>query len=284
MIPYAIATVMKLKHEIESHEDVASLVGTTLDEKGSDQLQGALNRILPNSIPESAIQGSIVHLAGSFFTKELCSEEAWRIAGNIRRLRAGLSVVPWRRQAADEWVPMQVIDTLPYRTRRNDTGFITSFRVLAGTPCGMILERFWTSRFCFMLAPKLGFSKPWDKYPMQRAGEIMNMRFYGLVERLLSLGKPVFEQMRVSPSLMNHNRRLLKKRMRIGFKCPEDYKHPCFACPVGYDKCVCGIHPRSYIRGECSVCHKVGWIDPIHKELRLCVGCFSKKQLAREKK
>ena len=279
---YSIREVLKLKRAIENDVQALSLLGAPMESEDFEALTRSIHDVLPPRITRRVVRDSLVHLAGEVVTKELLSELGWRLAGNIPRLRLGIPVTPWHRQARDEWVPMQIVDQVPYKNKKGDTGAIMAFRVLAGTPCSMLLERFWTYRLSKYLASKLGFSAAWGKYPFKKITELTGMRLYGLVEAERSLGKPYFDQVSVPQSTEDYNRKLIKHRLRVGFKCPKKYDHPCYACPIGYDNCRCAVHPRTFVRAVCSVCDKNAWMDPIHLELRLCVDCFVKRQLARK--
>jgi hypothetical protein len=279
---YSIREVLRLKREIENDIQALSLLGAPMETEDFEALAKSIHSILPPRIARRTVHDSLVHLAGDVVTKDLLAELGWRLAGNIPRLRMGIPVQSWHRQARDEWVPMQIVDQVPLKNKKGDTGAIMYFRVLAGTSCTMILDRFWTYRLSKYLASKLGFSAAWGKYPFKKITELTGMRMYGLIEAQKSLGRPYFDQINVPKSVEAYNRKMLRHRQRVGFKCPKKYEHPCYVCPIGYDRCRCAVHPRTYVRAVCSVCDKKAWMDPIHLELRLCVDCFVKRQLARK--
>lgn len=279
---YKISDVFRIKRAIESDVTSLSLLGATMEPEDFAQLARRLHELLPPRIKRQVILDSLVHFAGERVTKPLLAEIGWRLAGNVPRLRRGLAVTPWRRQARDEWVPMQIVEQVPRKNRKGDLGAIISFRVLAGTSCMMLIEKFWSHRLCKFLSEKLGFSQPWGKYPFKKIAELVGLRLYGLIDAEHSLGAPVFDQVNVPTSVEKHNRKLMRFRQREGFTCPKKFQHPCHMCPIGYDQCRCGVHPRTFVKAKCGVCEKVTWMDPLHLEVETCVRCFVKRQLARK--
>jgi len=144
----------------------------------------------------------------------------------------------------------------------------------------MLITKFWTRKFCNYLSQTLGFSKPWGNFPFKRQAELVGMRMYGLLEREKCSRELFFDNLRGSSGTSKYNRDLMKQRKRMGFKCPQDYKHECWKCHVGYDKCPVATHPRTYVKEECGVCEQVLFHDPRNLEMQTCIKCQIAKDLA----
>ena len=107
---------------------------------------------------------------------------------------------------------------------------------------------------------------------------------YGLLDPTLSKGSPNFDKVKVTNTFEQYNREIMRNRARLGgFQCPANYRHRCFNCPIGYDKCSVGTHPRTYIKHQCVSCDKLAWTDPKCSEQGTCVDCMNSKSLAKRK-
>jgi hypothetical protein len=101
----------------------------------------------------------------------------------------------------------------------------------------------------------------------------------GLFDPKLSTGSPAFWHMGCTGGLKTYNRKLLQMRGRQnGFVCPMGYLHDCSKCPIGYDQCPAGTHPRTYVWQLCKVCQEENWFD-IKQNKDMCVGCCTKENL-----
>lgn len=281
---YDLNRVFRLKRKIE--DDLGLLAMLDVPLRGEDFrvfVDNMYAAVGDSRVPYESLRDSLLHLAGSPVSRHMLHEEGWRIAGNLNRLRIGKHVPPWRTQTRPEWVPLQITDHVPFRSKRGKIGGIFTFRILAGTSCSLVVEKFWTREFARYLSAKLGFSLPWGQLPFQRLPEFMSLRLYGLIEPERSHTQPFFDQVAAPGSVLAYNRKLLKARKRVGFACPKQWDTPCFQCPIGYDRCRCGTHPRTFVRGVCEKCKQERWMDPQHEELRLCMECFIRQQLSRDK-
>jgi hypothetical protein len=252
-------------------------VGTELVGGQFDRMVVELRELLPG-VDVQVVKQSLYTLAGGMLTSSLAMQTAWRLAGNIGRLKAGEPAGPWTRQDRFEWVPMQVIEVLPGRNHRKEFGNYIHTRVLAGSACPFRLISFWNNKKCGFMASRLGFSSPYNKSKGEkvfynRAVELTNMRLLGLLDpELTREGKPGYWRTACTPGLLAWNKRLLLARAHVDPPCPEGYNHQCYQCPVGYDRCPAGCHPATWEWKVCPECNREDWCDPGHPRF-ICIKC-----------
>lgn len=226
---------------------------------------------------------SVRYLAGHVLTEVEARRVAWRLAGNLERLRCGLSAPPWSSQQADEWVPLQVMKVLPDVNKRKKRGFTVTFRVLAGTPAPMMITTFWGMPACKFVSSKLGFSRPWGKYPFTRTAEFVGLRLYGKLDAAKSRTRPVFHDIECPPGMQKWNREnVLNIRLRRQ-PCPRNYQTPCHLCAIGYDQCAAATHPRTYTIGLCNKCGTSNALfDPADTTTTYCINCGRAERIERQ--
>lgn len=225
---------------------------------------------LPETVARTAVFDSIRALAGTILTRPAAGELAWRLAGNVDRLIAGVPVLPWTRQIADEFVPVCVESVRPY-FRKNNSGQLLRCRAVAGTPCPMEFTQFLSDGNCRAISRALGFSAPWGQYPYTAPAQFVNLLFFAHVEASRSGETPYFSRVSASDSMVKANRQLLEVRCRV-VPCPQGYDHPCANCWVGHDSCEYAVHPRTYEPRYCDSCKINGFFDPDDNGL-MCVRC-----------
>lgn len=190
---------------------------------------------------------SVRTLAGRQIDKRVAGETAWRLAGNLQRLRAGIAVPPWVYQCEREVVPVQAMSCEFQQTKRGRIMGAFRLRVMAGTPAPMVLASWWSRSFCHMLARRLGYTSYRGQFPFSHSTEIVNMRMLLLLDPQETYdGKPGFKDVRCSPSLKRWNRVIIEKRFRRQGKqqweCPYRFDHHCFECRIGYTDCPAATH------------------------------------------
>lgn len=244
----------------------------------------------------SFVEDSLRHLAGRRMTPELADDTAWRIAGNVPRLKYR-PVPPWQVQRIREWVPLAV--TACWRRKvRQSLGSTYTFRVLAGSPCPRRVRKWLSQGMCRLLACGAGFEVRRHlrevRYPYQAPQQLVGFRLYGLVDPALCGRDPGFTfplavdgtgrvrlEQRVFPSgVRAWNRLQLRRTFRVdpGFTCPQGHppSFPCHFCPVGYLECEAGKHKHNWTSGFCQRCQRAdSWFD---EELPsdVCVDCFNR--------
>jgi hypothetical protein len=260
---------------------VGALVRGPLLHELVDEVQNAL----PGTVHEEVIFDSLRHLGGTVLTDPIIRQESWRLAGNIHRLKQHYPAPPWMKQEFDEWVPVQVIDCKVKRTIRiKKIGGEFTARILGGTSTGLLAHFFWTHGFCGNFSRHVGFTPPWKSLPFKKCEEFVGLRFYGLCESSRPGQEirrvPHFHHVKDNPTLTNYNKGVLRKRARMeGFKCPFNYKHPCYRCHVGYRDCPVALHPETFVKEHCIVCNKEGWFEQAMIPLGVCVACQKKRDL-----
>ncbi len=248
---------------------------------------------MPKSIPRSILYESLRHLAGEKLTVELMDETCWRLAGNIPRLLAKRAVTPWNAQPVEEWVPVQVKALRRRRGGKGQPGWQISFQVLAGMSCPMVIQKFWSQRFCGYMAKPLGFRR---KLPSEKSGklpeflyrhptEFMTLRLSVLIEPKLSKTEPDFEKTDVPQSLLDWNREQLKHRDRVqhGYTCPWKFTRvvKCFQCAAGYLSCRAGTHRLDFTQDYCSYCGNDNMAFDADLSEEMCVNCYETRAMKR---
>ena len=253
------------------------LVGRSVD---PDTLTASLLSHLPVDIPYDTLFESVRYLSGQRLTWAPSAQLAWRLAGNISQLKNGVPVHPWTVQRADEWVPLQVLRATKTRDRRNNFVFNMLFRVMAGTSCPMKINGVWSTRAARAIASQLGFSRPWGSYPYRSPYDLVGLRLMGMIEAARSRTAPEFHEIYCSDSFRKWNRdNVLKLRLRVGRKCPNNFTFACRQCAYGYDVCAAATHPKTYQTGDCHKCgNSAALFDP-EDNSAVCMGCTEKLRL-----
>jgi len=277
-VRYSIPQVLALRDKL------ATSLEFDLHSDGTPEFVNAVveqwSKLLPRQIPLETLRESLWHWCNEELTAELVKSTAWRLAGNLRRLRSGVSVSPWCRQPYDEWVPVQVLKMQPRKSRGGKRGQYVTYQVLAGLAAGMKLSAVWSHSFLSVVAQRVGFSKPWGVYPFQHPWQLVSLRMRVLIARARSLQEPEFQQVEdeIAQSLLEYNRALLRARSPAHRQCPRNYTHPCYGCHIGYNNQLCPLssHPENWLQGLCSNCHKLSWFDQ-ERSSSLCVDCLERK-------
>lgn len=257
---------------------------TTITGSELSEIADALRRALPGTVKRDVVFESVRHLVGRKLTAYTAAKLAWRLAGNLARLKAGESVRPWvGGLSGPEYLPLEAIKATPLRDARNRLGYELSFMVLAGTPAAEKVSRYWTNAQVRWVAMRIGFSAPWGKYPFHKGTEIVGLRLLVRADPELSrggvIGFTACEEQ--PPSFVSWNRKeVLRFRMHIE-PCPNGWTHPCRNCAVGYEECRASVHLKTYEQRWCPECQSdAAFFDPellSHK----CVSCTHKERMKR---
>lgn len=275
---YSIANILKLKRKIEDDNDVRNFVYTQPTGKSFGHFVDAVHATLPGEVPYDTVYDSCMHMSGDEITDSQLSKLAWRLSGNLRRLRNGLPVLPWDGCPRLEWVPVQIVTAEFDVNRWGRQGTRPRMRVLAGTPCSEWATTFWSTAYCHTFANLMGFSRwPSGKYSFSDVREFVNLRLYIQVEP--NSAEIKFEHIAIPDGCKQWNLKYIRKRSRITFRCPENKPDtlPCFRCPVGQDKCPASVHQTTYFRFNCLRCDRVSWFEKTTDEF--CVDCRTKNLL-----
>jgi hypothetical protein len=243
-----------------------------------------VGRLLGGSVAIRVLEESCVSLLGKELTETRLNAFAWRIAANVQRLRHGEVVLPWTAQTEEEWAPVEVLRCWPglgwKGKSKDDPGSYFQFLVLAGTPVGFSLVRFWSQRQCSYIGIELGFSSRRDR-PLLHPAYLVRLRFSALFEPKLSFERPGFHKVRLSPGLAKYNEPLMVDRFSREPGCkPRGYAHGCHVCWLGYGSCPLAVHPLDYVQKICDCCgNPKAWHDPADEALDMCIGCATKVRL-----
>jgi hypothetical protein len=157
--------------------------------------------------------------------------------------------------------------------------------VLAGTPVGLKLSRFWTQAQCSYISIELGFSARKGR-PLLHPAYLVRLRFSALFEPRLSKERPGFHKVRLTSGLARYNEPLMKDRLYREPGCkPRNYEHACHVCFLGYRSCALATHPLDYKQQICDHCgDPKAWHDPADNDMDMCVRCSTKIRLAPKEK
>jgi hypothetical protein len=238
-----------------------------------------VGRLLNDSVDLGVLEESCMPVLGKELTRKRLSAFALRIAANVGRLRRGEVVRPWVRQDVEEWAPVEVTRCWPGRNRKDVVGSYFQFLVLAGSPAGFRLVRFWTQAQCRYIGIELGFSRK-KKRPLVHPAYLVRLRFSALFEPQHSAERPGFHRVKLTSGLARHNEPLMRDRFYREPGCqPRGYAHACVACWLGYASCPLAVHPLDYEQRICERCMDPGaWHDPAD-DIDVCVACATKIRL-----
>jgi hypothetical protein len=239
-------------------------------------------RPLPGELHRPTLEDSLRHLAGALVTPELLDDTCWRLAGNLTRLRHRKAVPPWHGQQLMEWVPLQVLGCRRVKNARGRLGARLRFRIVAGTPCPRIVDRWWSMTQCRVYAPEFGFSRPvgrnaQPRHPYGVPEQLVSLRLYGLIEPQLCGVEPAFRVVGWPDSVADWNREVIRRRLRVdpGYTCPRGYptQFQCHRCPAGYVDCLAATHKHEWRTGPCPECHRPDALFDPDDTGGLCVDC-----------
>lgn len=250
--------------------------GQTVEGPVIDELVNALLAELPDGIKVDPLYETVRQLVPLQLTDKSTQPWAWRIAANVPQLKAGHPVRVWTRQSVDEWVPIQVIHMAPTRTRHGKFGYNVDFRILAGTPAPMSIQKFWSTRSLHALSRRVGFTWSDGPRPYRHPTEFTQLRMVVLLEAARSQERPFFHKVDCSGNMLDYNKDIQDRRHKVKYPCPWNWRHPCHLCAVGYDQCAAGTHFHTYEMRECTQCGTTAPFEPNHEH---CVNCTRKEAL-----
>ena len=233
-----------------------------------------LTAAMPPVVSRNAVFETIRVLAGTQLHARAAAKLAWRLAGNIDLLANGEPVLPWTRQLNDEIVPVCVERVVPMK-RKDKSGYLFHYRVLAGTPAAEEFAQFFSANSCRAISRIVGFStNSWGPYQYAGIGlHFVNLMFFAHVEAARSRDKPVFHRVSVTSSMLKANKELLEVRCRVK-PCPppNNFQHSCVNCWIGYNECAYATHSKSYVEQHCRICNSLAFFDP-ETPSTMCVNC-----------
>lgn len=154
---------------------------------------------------------------------DLARQLAYQIVQRKSIVRDGGLVSPWVRSLNHEWTIQQVLSTevvdstLPLAVQI----YKVKTLVLTGTAAGCVVEKQFAKRVLVFLSPKLGFGKRpnerhGDRMPPKHprlldAADIIGLVWYAMLQPGNEYPPRYFE-LRCTPSMIKHNREIIKDR------------------------------------------------------------------------
>lgn len=238
-----VLNVYKMRRRLE--EELVGYCGLELNGEIFEQFTNKLAELLPKQVYPGPVFQSTLCLLGRMLTHDNLKEFVWRLAGNMQKLKDSKSVLPWTYQDKPEFMPVQVLNYEEVKTRKGDPAASYKLRILAGSACPMIITKMWAEKFIsFLAGTQLGFSR---KQPYSHPSELVRLQFLAQIDQdYCKNDMPGFDKVASSSSCLNHNKKILKARLKIDPPCPFGYTHDCYRCYVGYDQCPAAVHPETY--------------------------------------
>jgi hypothetical protein len=232
-----------------------------------------IGRLLGNTVDPHVLAESCMPILGKELTGRRLNAFALRIAANVQRLRRGQVILPWVQQFEEEWAPVEVTRCWPGRNRKDVVGSYLQFLVLAGSPVGFVLTRFWTAAQCNYVGIELGFSRR-RKRPLIHPSHLVRLRLSVLFEPKLSDERPGFHRVTLTSGLARYNEPIMRDRLAREPGCRHrGYEHACHVCWLGYGSCPLAVHPLDYEQKICDHCADPrAWHDPADN-MDMCVKC-----------
>lgn len=261
------------------------------EQKSFERFVSLVQEILPGHVRYDVLEDSLRHVAGVRSTIELLDSVAWRMAGNVERLKQQRVVPVWHIQRTPEWVPTQIISCKRQRSqgKKSDLGAMFGFRALAGTSASLTMYKWWSLRMARYYSREFGYTRARGatpaRYPYTHPEQLVGLRVYVLVDPALCEDEPGFEQISFSPTLSKWNKDTISCRFRTmpGFICPlgRGLDAPCHRCPRGFLTCRAGTHRQDWVKRLCPKCEKKTWFDP-ESTSDFCVDCFIREVYGRK--
>ncbi len=283
---YPIGQILLTRNEL-ARTLTGDFLGKTVSGESFDKFVRVVQYGLPGELDLETLADSVRNVIGQPLTEPFLKDTAWRLAGNLPRLRRRRPVPPWTTQLLREWVPIQIMDMERKRNKQEQFGGLFTFQVLAGTPSSLKIQRWWSLRYCRYLSRLFKFSRGVSdksatvpKFPFGVVEQLVTLRFYGLIDpALCEVGEPMFDKVKMPAAVGAWNLEQLRHRFRIDAKhpCPEGHptSFPCHNCPLSFYQCRAATHSRTYVQRPCEACGEQGaYFDPLDPEA--CVACRRK--------
>lgn len=296
-LTYKISEILKVQQQL-SGPAWLDYYGIKLQGEDFEDFARCAHAEMPR-VPFAAVYASLQAFAGQELTPKMGDEAAWRLAGNLPRLKKGTPVYPWKGQIEAESVPM-VIERVNLATRilKRDSkeehvrGAWVTFFILGGLPAGRRVTRFWSWKYAKSVKSLIGFSK-WDRslytddrtrlrtnFPLVDMRQLVQMRIFAGIEADLDPAGPklIGDEVRATPSMIEHNHVLFRRRLRQdGFECPMAWDRECYRCPKGYETCPAACHRLDFVGRTCPACQEANQPFDPESPLTICVNCAAAK-------
>lgn len=223
---------------------------------------------------------SLRFLANQTLTPEQLKLLCWRVAANLSVMVTGRPMPLQTFVAADDQhcVSQILAGQTANHPRTNKPGVTFEVLVLTGWAATITVSQFLPKAVLGPLSRRLGFSAPWGDRPYTAWPELIGLRMaaqlrYNRMEDGLVLGEFADH----ATTAKWNTDKVLNLRFRLkNEKCPNEFRHPCRNCAIGYDQCRAGTHPLTYELGTCIICADGTVMDP-YRSKTICVNCLESK-------
>jgi len=160
----------------------------------------------------------------------------WRIAANLDNFRLNEVIPPWQGLVKPILAPLQIVHVKVGWSRHKEPklGFIVTFKVIAGEACPVVFEKWFSSKFLFVMAKDIGILQPSSKYKYTAPNDLYGMRLLAVLVKSKTDAKAVDIDRFAIGQFKNRNQTLIRLRYD---PCPKGFKFPCNKCPLGENDC-----------------------------------------------
>lgn len=266
-------------------------VGSVLDEPMFLGLRAGLETAGLKGVPRSTLERSMPDLLGNVLEAKDAAYLAYRLAGNMTRLRRGEPTPPWQYQPAAEAAVVQVLQLLRWPNRNKKPGFQVSMLILSGYAAGKTLKNFWSYELCRYVSTRIfGFSSRRGAKPYHQPHDLVRLYAAVEIDPDRSVSEPKYSRLipRGELAKINQHRiglRLTKNQPDAEYRCPIDFRGNCSLCPLGYTPsetkrhCPLAVRPQTIEIRRCPSCRNdEAAFDPA-VSVRVCDLCAEAQRM-----
>jgi hypothetical protein len=198
--------------------------------------------LLPEGVVSNVVDSMLPYCGdfGAYDKRTL----AYQLSGRAQSLKLH-PLQPFYRPTHDQWVPLEVLATVPATWNGTKPGTDVKFLALAGQPAGHQLVRVFPTSYFRFLAYKVGFNRKYQYNDDPRW--LIGFRFWLHLKRATDDNPRLeFDDWQMSPWMLKHNRAIIKLRCRFEVEdaddCPHGRTDECVDCPLGVKECHASTH------------------------------------------
>jgi hypothetical protein len=269
-------------------ENLNDFVGKELVAQTYHDFVDRLHQELPDGILRCVIHDSVQLLLKQRLSSRQLFEICWRLVANVEELRSVRPVLPWERQKAYEWIPVQICGV---ETQRKDKELqnVFTFQALAGSVVPQTLVQSWSVKKTNYLAKyrtEKNFGFGFGRSRVNRRGtqlgkglyldsrQFYNLRCWLLLDPARSKNVPFAIEVGHTAATTAYNKELITLRDRTQNPCLKGFDLECYVCPFGAKDCVLATHALTYRKQSCTRCKQPEYVDPAELEYPgKCLRC-----------
>lgn len=241
--------------------------------------------LISKKYTRAAVVETLRPLAGGILTPDMLSLLAARVAGNGDTLATGrpISLVYTAAPRSVDNAILYISRVQLVKDRFGKYLHQLSLDSLSGDSAGVSFEWAVTRPAANVVASRVGFSAPWDKYAFLDPAQLSGIYMYAVVGGSDYSSEPTVKEILDVPALIKYNRAsVLKLRCRVGETCPNRLANPCHMCALGRDRCRAAVHKLSYVYGNCLICNTRNAIFDPEASTTMCITCERRNRLKTE--